>query len=137
MSSRFSTVSCGGACNEYVEYFNRSDIDPTLWHFTDEDDVKAIAGFSVVPKNDGVTQRKLLMAVPANYWWSSADDRAHLGMAGGPALASIYAPGGASFACWDQSNASTAVKTPRWMWRWVTAPLLRARDVWARLNAQL
>ena len=128
----------GGTYDEYTKYFQRTDCDQGLWHFVDGSEVRATAGFSVVPKKAEGRQRKLLMQVPANYYWQDASARSNLGMLGGGGLASLYAPGGDwAVATFDQSNAFTAVRTPRWMWGWVAAPPLRAADVWQRLGASL
>ena len=59
----------GGTYDEYIKYFQRTDCDQGLWHFVDGSEVRATAGFSVVPKKAEGRQRKLLMQVPANYYW--------------------------------------------------------------------
>ena len=56
----------GGSYEEYIKYFQRRDCDQGLWHFVDGSEVRATAGFSVVPKKAEGRQRKLLMQVPAN-----------------------------------------------------------------------
>ena len=39
-----------GATSEYAKYFLREDLPSRMWHFTLQDEVKALAGFAVVPK---------------------------------------------------------------------------------------
>ena len=50
----------GGSTSEYAKYFLRPDMPAQMWHFGLADEVKAIAGFSVVAKKSGA-QRKFLM----------------------------------------------------------------------------
>ena len=127
----------GGTYNDYVKYYLRNDYDPDIWHFSDGSDVKAVAGVSCVAKKDGQL-RKILMQCATNYWWDCVDERADLGMGGGSALASMYCPGGkAYFASFDESNAFTAVRTPRWFWSWASAPPVKAKDIWTKLSASL
>ena len=59
IQERYSFVGC--AFEEYVAYFGRENLPDDMWSFTSEQGVKAGAGFSVVPKKNGVGQRKLLM----------------------------------------------------------------------------
>jgi len=128
----------GGEYSQYVAYFNRDDVDPDLWSWALEDQVRCVAGFGVVPKKDPTRQRKLLMTCAANYLWGSAKHRSELGMVGGGGLAHIYAPEGAAFvAGWDQSNAFTSVRTPSWFWPWMAVPPLRATDVWHKIPAMM
>ncbi len=128
----------GGSYSEYVAYMNRTDMPPDIWHFSTADDVKAVAGVTCVHKKCGVLQRKIIMQVASNYWFSSVDERTNLGMTGGSAVSGLFdTTGSARMATWDQGNAFTSVRTPRWMWPWVTAPPLRARDIWKRLSSSL
>ncbi|CAE7243914.1 unnamed protein product [Symbiodinium sp. CCMP2592] len=59
----------GGSLDEYLKYFHRQDIPTNMWEWKCFRDVKAVAGFSVVPKKDGRSQRKrqafTRVAVPA------------------------------------------------------------------------
>ena len=71
----------GGSSEEYIRYFHR-DLPPRMWHWATSSEVKAIAGFSVVPKKDPTKQRKLLMQCAANYWWSDCRSRENHGMLG-------------------------------------------------------
>lgn len=110
----------GGAYSEYVEYFHDPDARP-LWRFRFGDDVKAVAGFSVVPKTDG-RQRKLLMAVAANYMWVEAAARSNMGMHAGASLASgVVMHDTWHLAASDESNAFTVVVVPEWMQLWFSA----------------
>ena len=128
----------GGSYQEYIKYFARQDYDTTMWHWADVSDVRAIAGMSAVPKSDPQKQRKLLMQCAANYFWRSVDERADLGMTAGGALATAHSSTGEAYlAAWDQSTAFTSVVTPSWMWKWTTAPPVRAKDVWSQLSASL
>ncbi len=135
LETRFGFV--GGSYSNYVEYLNRKDMDPTLWHYVLQQDVQATAGISTVPKKSG-RQRKLLMQCAANCMYAPADTRSSLGMFGGGALSQVYVPGGEiAAASFDESNAFTAVVTPRWMWNWCAAPPVRAGDVWSRFSSAL
>ena len=53
----------GGPLSEYLAYFRRQDLPKSMWRWAAYQDVKAVSGFSVVPKKDGKSQRKLLMAL--------------------------------------------------------------------------
>ena len=64
IQERYSFV--GGPYGEYVAYFDRENLPADMWSFTGEDGVKAVAGFWVVPKKNGVDQRKLLMQCSTN-----------------------------------------------------------------------
>ena len=50
VQERYSFV--GGAYEEYVAYFVRENLPDDMWSFTGEEGVKAVAGFSVVPKTN-------------------------------------------------------------------------------------
>ena len=54
----------GGSHQEYAKYF-QLDLPDRMWKFTTADQVKAVAGFSVVLKKNGKDQRKLLMQCSA------------------------------------------------------------------------
>ena len=71
----------GGSMDEYVKYFLRP-LPERMWNWCTSEEVKAIAGFSVVPKKDPSKQRKLLMQCVANYWWSDCRKRENHGMLG-------------------------------------------------------
>ena len=106
----------GGSYAEYAAYFSRQDIRH-LWTFDVPENVRAVAGFSTVRKKSG-RLRKLLMQCSANYMLSDVRARATQGMLGGSALGLLHAPSDAiSAASFDESNAFTAVETPRWMWK--------------------
>ena len=121
----------GGTELEYIRYFRRTDIDPTMWGWGLKENVRAIAGFSVVPKKDPTRQRKLLMQVASNYLWCDPKNRSNLGMHGGGSIGRLHCSADQiSIAAFDQSNAFTAVATPPWMWPWVAAPPVRACYVW-------
>ncbi len=51
--SRRSAVFLPGSLQEYLAYFRRPDLPSNLWKWTLEEDVKAVAGFSVVLKKSG------------------------------------------------------------------------------------
>ena len=126
----------GGAKEEYTGYLARPECQP-LWHWELASDARAFAGISATAKKDSNLLRKLLMQCASNYWWRSVKERADHGLHGGEALARTHvASDHWSIAALDQSVAFTSVETPRWMWRWCTAPPLLAADVW-RLRATI
>ena len=84
----------GGSLEEYTAYFLRDDMPPDMWHFAERSEVKAIAGFSTVPKKDPKQQRKLLMQVATNYIWQDCRARTNLGMHGGGLALSFTYPHG-------------------------------------------
>ena len=109
-----------------------------MWRWGLASEVKAIAGFSVVPKKDPQKQRTLLMQRLANYWWSDCRRREELGMLGGTSMATVHAETGCiAAATFDESNAFTSVLTPQWIWGWCRAPPIVAPKVWFRLSLQL
>ena len=124
----------GGAYDEYCKYFHRRDLPSNMWCWKPYDQVKAVAGFSCVPKKDGVTQRKLLMCCSFNYLLADVDERSRLGMTGAGALSSVHLDqAGLQVAVCDQSNAFTSVLVPEWMIVYQAVPPLPARDVWELL----
>ena len=126
----------GGSYKEYAAYFSRQDVGH-LWDFETQENVRAVAGFSTVRKKSG-RLRKLLMQCSANYMLSDVRARASQGMLGGSALGSVCAPSDEiSASSFDESNAFTAVETPRWMWPWTAVPPLRAEVVWDRLRPEV
>ena len=107
----------GGTEREYELYFQRDDLPTRMWTFADESEVKAVAGFAVVPKKDPTKQRKLLMTCATNYWWCDATQRADFGLHGGGALSRVLVDGpDLARASFDLSNAFTSIQTPSWMW---------------------
>ena len=126
----------GGTYDEYCRYFDR-ELPANMWDFVQEDQVKALCGFAVVPKKVWPKQRKLLMQCAANYAWKSAKERGNHGLQGGTALAKLHVPSDNwSVAVCDESNCFTSVVVPYWMRAWVACPPLRARDVWKRLSQE-
>ena len=127
----------GGSVEEYEAYFHR-ELPPQMWHWATRDQVKTIAGFSVVPKKNPLKQRKLLMQCAANYWWCDCRSRENHGMLGGTALARMHVDSNCVAAgAFDESNAFTSVLTPPWMWGWCSAPPLVASRVWKVLPEEL
>ena len=128
----------GGTFGEYCKYFHRSDLPSNMWSWRPFSEVKAIAGFSCVPKKDGVSQRKLLMCCSFNYFLSDVEARSRLGMTGAGALARAHLekPGLKAAVC-DQSNAFTSVLVPEWMVPYQAVPPIPAGDVWELLPQQL
>ena len=109
----------GGPLEEYLKYFARPDLPAGMWHWRRADGVRAVAGFSTVPKKDPSRLRKLLMSVASNYMWAPAVGRAHHGLYGGSALTSAHVPSDTlSVAVFDESNAFTAIAVPDWMIAW-------------------
>ena len=85
--------------------------------------MRAVAGFSVVPKKDPSKQRKLIMMCATSYAWTSDKSREQHGMLGGVALASLHSPIDAwEVRSFDESRAFTSVVTPSWMWAWTCCP---------------
>ena len=73
----------GGSFEQVLKYFHRTDLPERLWQWRLFSNVKAVAGMSTVLKKDGISQRKLLMAVPFNYLVEDVKLRSNLGMNGG------------------------------------------------------
>ncbi|CAE7791178.1 unnamed protein product [Symbiodinium sp. CCMP2592] len=128
----------GGTLDEYRKYFHRLDLPSNMWSWRPFAEVKAVAGFSCVPKKDGVTQRKLLMCCSFNYLLSDVEARSRLGMTGAGALARAHLekPGLKAAVC-DQSNAFTSVLVPEWMIPYQAVPPIPAGDVWELLPRRL
>jgi hypothetical protein len=128
----------GGSELEYAKYFNRGDLPQGYWRYVTGDSVKAVSGFSTVPKKDGNTQRKLLMSCATNYWWSDVRLRAEHGLQGAGAFTGIrVASDYWVLAAFDESNAFSYIKTPPWMWPWFCVPPLRAALIWSVLSEEL
>ena len=70
----------GGEYSQYVAYFARDDLPPQMWHFVEERQVKAVAGFSVVPTKNSRDQRKLFMQCSTNFAWTSGKLRSDHGL---------------------------------------------------------
>ncbi|CAE7268151.1 unnamed protein product, partial [Symbiodinium sp. CCMP2456] len=128
----------GGTHAEYCKYFHRNDLPNNMWTWRTFADVKAIAGFSCVPKKDGITQRKLLMCCSFNFLLSDVEARSRLGMTGAGALSRLHLeqPGLQAAVC-DQSNAFTSVLVPEWMIPYQAVPPIPAGDVWELLPQAL
>ena len=65
LESQYAFVA--GAHREYLAYFHRADLPPSMWKWDLASRAKAFSGFAVTLKKDGVRQRKLLMQCSANY----------------------------------------------------------------------
>jgi hypothetical protein len=127
----------GGSLSEYANYFARDDLPADMWTWLPGDSVKAVAGFSVVPKKSGKL-RKLLMCCAANYCFKDARQRANHGLLGGTALARLHISRDVlEVAAFDESNAFTSIRTPPWLWSWHCCPPLRAFQVWSKLSTAL
>ena len=126
----------GGGRSEWVQYLNRTDIPEAMWTFLEEQEVKARAGVSAVPKKLGGTLRKLVMAVPANYLFRDPKTRANHGMGGTSAVRRMALTGPSlQVAALDESHAFTSVVTPSWMWAYFACPPVKASEVWWRLSS--
>ena len=120
----------GGSHDEYLAYFHRKDIDPTLWDWQTSETVRAITGYSTVEKKDPSKLRKLLMACATNYLMCSGKQRENHGLHGGGALANTHIESdNAMGAAMDESNAFTSVETPPWMWSYMACPPVKLADV--------
>ena len=97
-------------------------------------DVKALAGFSVVPKKDPSKQRKLIMSCATNYMAVDVKARAEHGLFGGEALGSLHVPSDFlnTVTC-DESNAFTHILTPEWLWPWMAVPPIQDVHIWSLL----
>ena len=116
-----------------MKYFHREDLPDNMWGWMPLEEVKAIAGFSVVPKNkrNGEFQRKLIMCCSLNYLWESVEKRSNQGMDGAGALARIHTEGQPlDVSACDQSNAFTRVLVPEWFHAYQAVPPICANEVW-------
>ena len=123
----------GGTKAEYIKYFRREDLPSNMWTWMPYSEVKAVAGFSVVPKNkkEGQFQRKLLMCCSTNYLWEPVEQRSAMGMDGAGAINRVHAEGLAvEVAACDQSNAFTKVLCPKWFYPYQAVPPVVAAEVW-------
>ena len=128
----------GGSPEEYRAYFARSDLPASLWSFGLAHEVRALAGFSAVPKKDGQRQRKLLMMCACNYAWSDPRSREEHGLHGGGALERAWVPSDQlHLNAFDESNAFAYVAAPSWFWPWQAVPPVRAGTVWNRLPGRV
>ena len=127
----------GGELDEFLRYLRRPDVG-YLWEWDLMENVKAVAGVSVVLKKNGIDQRKLIMQCAANYMFGDPSSRAHLGMGGGASLARVFVAGDTMqvSAC-DEDSAFTYVKVPSWMARWQAAPPIPAVQAWDLLPPEL
>lgn len=123
----------GGDHDQYLNYFYRTDL-PKDYCFLGVLNGKRMSNRSpdlAVPKKDPSKQRKLLMSCATNYWWCDVRRRASHGLWGAGALSALHAPGDSwAVSAFDESNAFSWVRTPRWMWAWFAAPPLRAVELW-------
>lgn len=121
----------GGSMSEYISYFERTDLPTKMWAWIPFKDAKAISGFSVVPKKDGTTQRKLLMSCSFNYLLTPVEERSRLGMDAGGNINRLHTEGSSMFvAACDQSNAFTRVAVPNWFLPYQAVPPIVASLVW-------
>ena len=128
----------GGSLDEYIRYFGRPDLPTDMWSWLPFSEVKSVSGFAVVPKKDGITQRKLLMSCTFNYLLNDPRKRSCLGMSGAGALSRVHAGSeGLSIAACDQSNAFTRVRVPDWMIPYLATPPVVASLVWDLLSEDL
>ena len=126
----------GGSVEQYVKYFHRADFPRDTWTFRTS--VKAVGGFTVVPKKDPTRQRKILMDRSCNYLWCDPRSRGDHGLAGGEALSRVRVQSNVlGLACFDESNAFSAVMMPAWVWTWQAVPPLPAWMLWSLLPARL
>lgn len=121
----------GGSMSGYISYFERTDLPTNMWAWIPFKDAKAISGFSVVPKKDGTTQRKLLMSCSFNYLLTPVEERSRLGMDAGGNINRLHTEGSSMFvAACDQSNAFTRVAVPNWFLPYQAVPPIVASLVW-------
>ena len=83
----------GGSQDQYVRYFHRTDLPSDYFVWRREAEVKAVSGFSTVPKKDATRQRKLLISCATNYWWVDVRRRAEHGLLGAAAFSTLHSPG--------------------------------------------
>jgi len=128
----------GGDYTEWVRYLLRPDLPANMWVFGTEDEVKASAGISAVPKKTAGELRKLVMSCAANYCFADVRERRNHGLGGGTALSRVVAwSENTEGSLLDESNAFTAVVTPAWMWGFMACPRVCAADVWSILPTSL
>ena len=128
----------GGSMSEYISYFERPDLPSNMWGWIPFRDAKAISGFSVVPKKDGITQRKLLMSCSFNYLLTPVEERSRLGMDAGGNINRLHTDGSSMcVAACDQSNAFTRVAVPSWFFPYQAVPPIVASLVWHLLPEQV
>ena len=71
---------------------------------------------TAVLKKDGVTQRKLIMACPASFLQADVKLRGSQGIGGSAAMRMLHSEDqDIEMAVLDESNAFSAVQTPRWV----------------------
>jgi len=128
----------GGSREEYLRYLWRPDLPRDMWRLRPASEAKAVAGLSAVPKKDGSTQRKLLMAVSTNAQWRDPRSRRRLGMAGGGVFGSLAIAGSSwAVSAFDAEHAFTRVLTPEWWWPWFATPAVLAWEVWELLEPEV
>jgi len=133
LEQRYAFV--GGTHAQYVAYFHRQDM-PRMWIFRPVGEVRAYSGFSAVRKKTAGAQRKLLMAVAANFGWCDPRRRHALGLYGGGVFGATWVPSDhVDPSIFDLDNAFTRVATPSWVWPWAATPPLLSGDVWSLLSS--
>ena len=75
LEQRFAFI--GGTLDQRLAYLHRP-LPANMWQWALASQVKAYAGFSVVPKKDPSRQRKLLMVVATNYARAGVSERSRL-----------------------------------------------------------
>lgn len=127
----------GGTEDQYLKYLARPDVIH-LWEWDLQENIRAVAGMSVVLKKNGHDQRKLIMQVASNYMFSDPSERAQLGMHGGAALNRCFVETDRlGVALCDEDSAFTFVKVPRWMTHWQGGPPVIAAKAWHLLPESL
>ena len=120
----------GGTEEEYLKYLGRPDVTH-LWEWDLQENIRAVAGMSVVLKKNGQDQRKLIMQVASNYMFSDPSERAQLGMHGGAALSRCFVETDhLGVALCDEDSAFTFVSVPKWMTHWQGGPPVVASKAW-------
>lgn len=133
--SRYGFI--GGTEEEYLKYLGRPGVSH-LWERDLQENIRAVAGVSVVLKKNGYDQRKLIMQVAANYMFSDPSERAQLGMHGGAALSRCFVETDhLGVALCDEDSAFTFVRVPQWMTHWQGGPPVIASKAWHMLPTVL
>ena len=136
--SKISIRSSGAQCRSIFLTLRDQIFLDNMWGWIPFRDAKAISGFSVVPKKDGITQRKLLMSCSFNYLLTPVEERSRLGMDAGGNINRLHTDGSSMcVAACDQSNAFTRVAVPSWFFPYQAVPPIVASLVWHLLPEQV
>ena len=102
----------GGEEEQYLRYLARPDCS-WLFEWSLSSAAKATCGISVVPKKDGIAQRKLVMQCASNYMFGDVRQRSDIGMGGGGSFSRVSIPSDhLAISASDEDSAFTYVEVP-------------------------